>query len=58
MLECSFRNYVVVVRISLLSDNEFEFYEESAKVIRYINYLKTSIDFNKVIIFVKKSDFM
>ena len=49
---------MVVVRISLLSDNEFEFYEESAKVIRYINYLETSIDFNKVIIFVKKSDFM
>ena len=58
MVECSFRNYVVVVRILLLSGNEFEFYEESAKVIRYINYWKTSIDFNKVIIFVKKSDFM
>ena len=49
---------MVVVRILLLSGNEFEFYEESAKVIRYINYLKTSIDFNKVIIFVKKSGFM
>ena len=41
-----------------ISDNDFEFYEERTKVIRYIHYLKTSIDFHRVIIFVKKSFFI
>ena len=37
---------------------KFEFYEEQTKIIRYIHYLKTSIDFHKVIIFVKKYNFI
>ena len=38
-----------------MSDDEFEFHEKPTKVIRYIHYLKTSIDFHKVIILVEKS---
>lgn len=41
-----------------MSDDEFEFHEKPTKVIRYIHYLKTSIDFHKVIILVEKSDFI
>ena len=37
---------------------DFEFYEERTKIIRYIHYLKTSIDFHRAIIFVKKSNFI
>ena len=33
----------------------FEFYEERTKIIRYIHYLKTSLDFHRIIIFAKKS---
>ena len=36
---------------------QFEFYEERTKIIRYIHYWKTSIDFHRVIIFFKKTQF-
>ena len=34
-----------------------EFYEERTKIISYIHYLKTSIDFHSLIIFAQNSNF-
>ena len=41
-----------------VSHNELKVYEERTKVIRYTHYLKTDIDFHRVIIFVEKSAFI
>ena len=41
-----------------VSHNELDVREDWTKVIRYIHYLKTGTDFHRVIIFVKKSDFI